>query len=188
MKDITYNPIWNSNKYICGFIEADFLHFAGNDKSNFQDDEELNDFIETIEEKIEPKLIEAINKIKSKGEKEKINKMVENIKNALSKTLKDLGINPWGEGERKKKCPSCEKEHPYNQQVCHECGYEWPTSTKTCKFCNKNIPSASKICPECKTRNPSVCAAPQNASPVNEVVANEINITSNLKIIPENCS
>jgi len=150
MKDITYNPIWNSNKYICGFIEADFLHFAGNDKSNFQDDEELNDFIETIEEKIEPKLIEAINKIKSKGEKEKINKMVENIKNALSKTLKDLGINPWGEGERKKKCPSCEKEHPYNQQVCHECGYEWPTSTKTCKFCNKNIPSASKICPECK--------------------------------------
>lgn len=148
IEEILYNPIWES-KYVCGFINADFLNFSGNDKSSFQDDDKLKEFIEAIEEKIETKLAEAVNKIKSKRKQEKIEKMLQNLEFALSKTLRNLHINLEGITSRTKKCPECEKIVSYNQQTCPKCGFEWPKSTKICKFCKKEISSASKICPEC---------------------------------------
>ena len=147
--EVLYNPLW-SNRYSWGFIDADFLHFSGNDKSNFQEDEELKEFIGVIEEKIEPKLAESITKIKSKREQEKIEKLLQNLEYALSKTLRNLNINLEGTVNRTKKCPQCKKIVPYNQQECPDCGYEWPKSIKQCKFCGKDIPSSAKECPECR--------------------------------------
>ena len=146
--EVLYNSLWG-NRYTWGFIDADFLHFAGNDKSSFQEDKELKEFIEVIEEKIEPKLAEQITKIKSKRDQEKFEKLLQNLEYALSKTLKNLDINLEGTINRTKKCPQCKKIIPYNQQTCPDCNYEWPKSLKKCKFCGKDISSAAKECPEC---------------------------------------
>lgn len=148
-EEILYNTIW-SNKYTWGFIDADFLNFSGNDKSNFQEDNELKEFIRVIEEKVEAKLAEQINKIKTKKNEERVEKLLQNLEFALSRTLKNQNIDLEGIANRTKKCPNCEKIVSYNQQVCPQCKYEWPKSLKKCKFCGKEIPSASKKCPKCK--------------------------------------
>lgn len=148
-QNVLYNPIWNS-EYLQGFITADFLNFSGNDKSNFVQDENLEDFQKAIEEKIEEKLAKKISDIKIKKTEERIKKVLDNLKYALYKALKEQHINIEGVVNRTKKCPKCEKILPYNQQICPDCGFEFPHHTKRCKFCKKEIPAASKICPHCK--------------------------------------
>lgn len=149
--EVLSNPIW-SNDYIQGFISVDFLEFEGNDKSNFIYDDNLEDFVEAIEEKVEPMLMEKINKIKRKEADARKEKLLENLKYALNRALKARNINIFGTVDRTKKCPQCEKVLAYNQQTCPDCGFKFPEHLKKCKFCKALIPSASKICPECKEK------------------------------------
>jgi len=146
--EVLYDPVWE-NKYTWGYIHADFLTFAGNDKSRFRIDENLREFMEVMEEKIVPKLVEEINKIKSKNVEEQITKMLKNLEIALSRTLRKQDIDISGTGPRTKQCPQCEKIVSINQQTCPRCGYEWPKAYKNCKFCGKQIPSNAKTCPYC---------------------------------------
>lgn len=148
IKEILYESIWE-NKYTWGYIHADFLNFAGNDKSQFNRDELLEEFIEVMEEKIGPILANEINKLKSRSAEEMISKMLKNLEFALSRTLKNQNIDLTGTTGNTKQCPKCEKVVPINQQECPRCGYEWPKTTKTCKECGKEISSNAKICPEC---------------------------------------
>lgn len=147
-ENILYNPIW-TNDHLQGFINADFLNFSGNDKSSFSQDEKLEEFQEAIEEKIESKLAKKINEIKTKKASEKFQKILNNLKHALYRTLKQQHISLEGEVERTKKCPKCKTILPYNQQTCPECGFKFPQHMKKCKFCGEEIPSTAKECPKC---------------------------------------
>jgi len=147
-ESVLYNPIWQ-NKHTQGFITADFLNFSGNDKSSFVEDDNLKEFVQALEEKVEEDLAKKITSIKRRRAEEKIEKILDNLKYALYRTLKKHNINLEGIVDRTKKCPQCEKILPYNQQKCPECGYEFPRHIKNCRFCNKEVPLAAKICPHC---------------------------------------
>lgn len=142
------NAIWK-NDYLQGFINADFLNFSNNDKSTFIQDEKLSDFQKIIEEKVEPLLAKKINEIRARNSAERMDKLLNNLKYALSRALKKIKLDLNSFEDHKKKCPKCESLLSYNVQKCPNCGFEFPEHTKECKFCNKEIPSASKVCPNC---------------------------------------
>ncbi len=145
---VFYNPIWE-NEYTQGFIDVDFLNFAGHDKSSFEQDKTLEELENALEEKVVPKLAENISEIKKRKSQRNIMDTIEILKVALSRTIKNLDIRIEGTVERTKTCPQCGKKLSYNHKFCPDCGYEFPRATKHCRFCDEEIPSNAKTCPKC---------------------------------------
>jgi len=141
------NPIWK-DEHLWGYVTADFLNFEGNDKTNFQEDDELNEFREAVEQ-IENILYEEIRKIKSLRASNILSQIIENVQFALSKTLKELDIDITGTKGRKKICPKCKKILPWNQATCPDCGFIFPKHIRKCPYCKKEIPHNVKKCPYC---------------------------------------
>jgi RNA polymerase subunit RPABC4/transcription elongation factor Spt4 len=148
-KDILFNDAVWKNEYLQGFITADFLNFSGNDKSSFLPDAELKSFQLAIEEQIEDLLFKKISEVKKKRTEGRMKAILDDLKYALYRTLKNQGIMIEGVVSRTKKCPKCETILPYNQQTCPVCGFKFPTHTKICKYCGAEIPLAAKVCPNC---------------------------------------